>query len=73
MLELPPGYYLAEPAWNQIDAELRRAQDAETRLAAENKVFRKYAASGDLGWRGATLLATAAFGAGLAAALVIRR
>lgn len=66
-VELPPGYYLAESAWTKLDAELRRAQDAETRLAAENNVFRRHAEAGNLGWRGAALLVSTAFAAGAAA------
>lgn len=39
-LRLPPGYFLDEPAWSALDTELRRLQDAETRLAAENTSLR---------------------------------
>lgn len=66
-IELPPGYYLAESAWSKLDLELKRAQDAETRLAAENNVFRRHAAAGNLGWRGTALLVSTAFAAGAAA------
>jgi hypothetical protein len=67
-LELPPGYYLAESAFTKLDLELRRAQDAETRLTAEGNVLRRYAEAGNLGWRGAAVLASTAFVAGAAAA-----
>lgn len=39
-LDLPPGYYLPESTWNRLDAEMRRLQDQETRLTAENKSLR---------------------------------
>lgn len=43
MLDAPPGYYLADPTFAALDAELRRAQDAETRLGAENESLRRSA------------------------------
>ena len=45
---IPPGRYLAEPLWLRLDTEVRRLQDAETRLAAENKSLRD--APGGRGW-----------------------
>lgn len=63
-LTVPPGYYLDEASWDRVDAEMRRLQDAETRLAAENDVFRKDSASG-LGW-GTLLVAGLAVLAGAA-------
>ena len=41
ILKLPPGYFLDEPTWAKRDAELKLAQDAVTRLKAENESFRK--------------------------------
>lgn len=35
-LSLPPGYYLPEPAWARLDADLKASQDNVTRLGAEN-------------------------------------
>lgn len=64
VLELPPGYYLADDAFAALDAELRRAQDAETRLRAENESFRKSARDGG-GWA-PWALAAGAFAAGIA-------
>lgn len=40
-LRLPPGYYLPEPTWDRLDAELRRLQDTETRLTAVNESLRE--------------------------------
>jgi hypothetical protein len=39
-LALPPGFFLEEATWAALDVELRRLQEAETRLRAENQVFR---------------------------------
>lgn len=57
-LELPPGYFLDEPTWKRLDDELKRLQEAETRLRAENESFRKSAQEWQPGWKtllGATL------------------
>ncbi len=37
------GYYLTHPAYSKLDAEVRRLQESETRLAAENKSLRNLA------------------------------
>lgn len=39
-LRLPPGYFLPEPTWAKLDNEIRRLQEAETRLKAENESLR---------------------------------
>lgn len=49
-LTLPPGYFVDEPTHDVVDAEVKRLQDAETRLTAENASFRKSAASWQPGW-----------------------
>lgn len=41
VVTLDPGYYVPEPAWDDLDLEMRRLQDAETRLKAENESLRK--------------------------------
>lgn len=36
-IELPPGWWIVPPErWSELDLELRRLQEAETRLKAEN-------------------------------------
>lgn len=41
VLRFPPGVHvLGEPEWGAIDAEVRRLQDAEVRLTAENESLR---------------------------------
>lgn len=46
-MDLPPGHFVDQATWLRLDVELRRAQDAETRLAAENTSLRASAA----GWQ----------------------
>lgn len=50
-LRLPPGYFMDEPKFAQLDSELKTLQDARTRLEAENASLRK-SASQDIsfGW-----------------------
>lgn len=43
---LEPGVHYPEPEWLKVDKEVRRLQDAETRLKAENKVLRKEVSDG---------------------------
>lgn len=47
---LAPGYFLDEAAWAVREAELRRLQDAETRLKAENQSLRGTLAGWQPGW-----------------------
>ncbi len=49
-LRLPPGYFAEEDTWLAQDAEMRRLQDAENRLKAENKSLREDADSISFGW-----------------------
>jgi hypothetical protein len=42
-LSLPPGYFLDEETWREKDLEMRRLQEQETRLTAENESLRKAA------------------------------
>lgn len=56
-LKLPPGYFLDEQTWLERDAEMRRLQEQETRLKAENQSLRK-SAKDDYPW-----LATGVVGA----------
>lgn len=42
---LAPGYYLSTPKFNILDTEMRRLQDQETRLIAENNSLRSSADS----------------------------
>lgn len=64
---LAPGYYLDESAWATRDAELKRLQDAETRLAAENQSLRGALDGWQPGWK--TLVLTLASGLALGAYL----
>lgn len=44
-LRLPPGYFLDEKTHGALDVEMKRLQDVETRLNAENKSMRARLAS----------------------------
>lgn len=59
--DLPPGRFLDELTFSALDAELKRLQDAETRLAAENKAMRESVQGWQPGWR--TLVVTLVVGA----------
>lgn len=50
-LRLPPGYFLEEPSWERLDLEVRRLQDRETRLSAENASLRASASGWTPGWK----------------------
>lgn len=50
-IDLPPGHFVDRTTWSALDLELRRAQDAETRLGAENRSLRASAASWQPGWK----------------------
>lgn len=66
LLRLPPGYFLDEPMWLRFDTEIRRLQDAETRLAAENESLRESVSRAPPGgWRTMVLVA-GALAAGIA-------
>lgn len=48
---LPPGRFLDETSYTALDLEMRRLQDAETRLGAENTSLRKTTTSWQPGWK----------------------
>lgn len=50
-LHLPPGYYLDEAKFTRLDNELRRLQEREVRLDAENKSLRASAGGWTPGWK----------------------
>lgn len=58
--ELPPGRFVDEGTWGRLDAELRRSNDSETRLKAENESLRKSVRGWTPGWR--TIAATLVVG-----------
>jgi len=49
-LELPPGYFFEEAEKAALDVELKRLQEREVRLDAENKSLRKSANEISFGW-----------------------
>ncbi len=66
-LKLPPGYFLDEEAWRQRDEEMKRLQEQETRLSAENLSLRK-SARDDYPWLATGVVG--AFGVALGAFVV---
>jgi hypothetical protein len=64
-LDLPPGYYLSEPKWDALDLEVRRLQDTETRLSAENLSLRASANAWRPGWRSIATALAVGLGAGV--------
>lgn len=48
---LQPGRFLDETAWGELDMEVRRLQDLETRLTAENAFMRKTVHGWVPGWK----------------------
>lgn len=45
-VQLAAGYFMDEPTYNRLDAEMKRLQDAETRLRAENSSLKESAQPG---------------------------
>lgn len=62
-LDLPPSYVLDEPSYSKLDAEMKRLQDAETRLTAENGSLKTAVSGWQPGWW--TLATTVVVGIGL--------
>lgn len=67
-LELPPGYFYDEALHAALDVEVKRLQDVETRLTAENKSLRATLST----WQPPTyiLVTTFVMGLGIGAYLV---
>src|SRR4051812_44078966 len=62
-IRLREGWYLDEPGYTALDVEMKRLQDAETRLTAENTSLRSTASGWSPGWR--TIAAALVVGIGL--------
>jgi hypothetical protein len=67
-LKLPPGYFLDERAWQERDLELKQAQEARTRLKAENESLRKSAS--EYPWLATVVVGAFGVAAGITVALV---
>lgn len=50
-LRLPPGYFVDEPTWQRLDTEVKRLQDAETSLTAQNTSLRASTSGWQPGWK----------------------
>jgi len=65
-LDLPPGWYIVPgDLWKDLDLEMRRLQESETRLSAENKSL-KASASERTGWYWIASAVVVGFGGGIA-------
>lgn len=73
VVPLPPVYILGEPEWERLDAEVRRLQDAETRLEAENTSLRETARALSFPWRGAVVGGLLGLVVGIAATVYASR
>jgi hypothetical protein len=69
-LDLPPGVFVPEPEWLTLDKEIRRLQDAETRLQAERDSYRGMANKRNILLSGAV---GTAFAAGIVAGILYAR
>ena len=63
-IQLAPGYFMDEAAYERLDLALKSLQDDKTRLSAENGALRTAASSWRPGWF--TLLVATVSGAALA-------
>jgi hypothetical protein len=45
-VQVPPGRYIPEPEWLQLDLKVKDIQTENTRLKAENQVFREESGPG---------------------------
>jgi hypothetical protein len=70
VLELEPGVHVPEVSWEKLDAEIRRLQEAETRLTAERDSYRKSASGRTWTLRG---IVAGAFAAGIVAGILSTR
>jgi hypothetical protein len=69
-LDFPPGTFVTEPDWLTLDKEIRRLQDAETRLQAERDSYRGMANKRHILLSGAV---GTAFAAGIVAGILYQR
>lgn len=69
-LDLPPGFFLGEAARAALDTEVRRLQEAETRLTAENASL-KASATDPAGWKPGLYTLATTFVLGMAAGIYL--
>lgn len=64
--DVPRGTHILSPRkWVKLDTEVRRLQDAETRLTAENTYMRKRVEGWQPGWKTLTITALSAIATGV--------
>lgn len=67
-LDLPPGYFFPEPKYAELNTEVKRLQDAEVRLTAENGSLQAAASAPGLGWKSVLVVLVVGLGGGIALA-----
>lgn len=67
-LTLPAGRFYPDPDFAKLDTELRRLQDAETRLTAENVSLRATASTWQPGWKTIATVLVTGFAGGIVVA-----
>lgn len=67
-VQLQRGFYMDEPSFTRLDVEMKRLQDLETRLTAENKSLRQKVESWSPGWKLMTVTLLSGVGLGVYAA-----
>ena len=71
--QLPPGHYLDMFTWEMLDNEVRRLQDQETRLVAENKSLRTSLKNAEPGWLTLVLMVAGTVATGITIKFVADR
>lgn len=69
VLDLPPGRFMDDQVYGKLDAEVKRLQDAERSLAAQNAVLRKSLDS----WQPGMYTLVLTFATGIAAGIYLYR
>lgn len=64
-LTLPPGYFIPDEVFGKLDVEMKRLQDVETRLKAENASFRASAKDWQPAWWALGAALVTGFSAGI--------
>lgn len=68
-LKLPPSYVLTEKSWSALDLEMKRLQDLDTKLTAENGSLRAAVS----GWQPGFYTLAVAVVSGMALAVYVDR
>ena len=50
-LRLPPGYFMDEPSWDNLNVQVKKLQDLDTNLTAQNQAMQSSLSGWSPGWR----------------------